>query len=78
MNMKTRFCKHEYVRVPEYEYTLADKTSLARLNGNLELVKCRKCNSKKWVYKKMGGKIIKIEEDNEDKSIPQVKFQFMV
>ena len=52
MNMKTRFCKHEYVRVQESEYTLADRTSLARLNGNLELVRCRKCGSKKWVYKK--------------------------
>ena len=60
MNMKTRFCKHEYVRVPVSEYTLADRTSLARLNGNLELVKCRKCNSKKWVYKKNRyGKSIK-------------------
>ena len=52
MNMKTRFCKHEYVRVSVSEYTLADKTSLARLNCNLELVKCRKCGNKKWVYKK--------------------------
>ena len=52
MNMKTRFCKHEYVKVQESEYTLADKTSLARLNNNLELVKCRKCGCRKWVYKK--------------------------
>ena len=52
MNMKTHFCKHEYVRVQESEYTLADRTALARLNGNLELVKCRKCGLKKWVYKK--------------------------
>ena len=52
MNMKTRFCKHEYARVQESEYTLADRTALARLNGNLELVKCRKCGSKKWIYKK--------------------------
>ena len=35
MNMKTRFCKHEYVRVQESEYTLADRTALAKLNSNL-------------------------------------------
>ena len=43
------------------------------------IVSCNKYNlSAQQFYKKMGGKIIKIEEDNEDKSIPQVKFQFMV
>ena len=43
------------------------------------IVSCNKYNlPAQQFYKKMGGKIIKIEEDNEDKSIPQVKFQFMV
>ena len=43
------------------------------------IVSCNKYNlPAQHFYKKMGGKIIKIEEDNEDKSIPQVKFQFMV
>ena len=42
------------------------------------IVSCNKYNlSAQQFYKKMGGKIIKIEEDNEDKSIPQVKFQFI-
>lgn len=41
------------------------------------IVSCNKYNlSAQQFYKKMGGKIIKIDEDNEDKSIPQVKFQF--
>ena len=29
-------------------------------------------------YEKMGGKIIHIDEDNEDKSIPQVKFLYRI
>ena len=29
-------------------------------------------------YEKMGGKIIHIDEDNEDKSIPQVKFLYKI
>ena len=42
------------------------------------IVSCNKYNlPAQHFYKKMGGKIIKIEEDNEDKSIPQVKFQFI-
>lgn len=56
MNMKNKFCKHEYERVQESDYTIADKTSLARLNSNLELVRCRKCGAKKWIYKQtLGG-----------------------
>ena len=42
------------------------------------IVSCNKYNvPAQQFYKKMGGKIIKIDEDNEDKSIPQVKFQFV-
>ncbi|MGG7163391.1 GNAT family N-acetyltransferase [Clostridium ihumii] len=42
------------------------------------IVSCNKYNfSAQQFYKKMGGKIIKIDEDNEDKSIPQVKFLFV-
>ena len=42
------------------------------------IVSCNKYNiSAQQFYKKMGGKIIKIDEDNKDKSIPQVKFQFI-
>lgn len=42
------------------------------------IVSCNKYNfSAQEFYKKMGGKIIKVDEDNEDKSIPQVKFQFV-
>ena len=43
------------------------------------IVSCNKYNlSAQQFYKKMGGKIIKVDEDNEDKSIPQVKFKFVV
>lgn len=42
------------------------------------IVSCNKYNfSAQQFYTKMGGKIIKIDENNEDKSIPQVKFQFV-
>lgn len=42
------------------------------------IVSCNKYNiPAQQFYKKMGGQIIKIDEDNEDKSIPQVKFQFI-
>lgn len=41
------------------------------------IVSCNKYNiSAQKFYKKMGGKIIRVDEDNEDRSIPQVKFQF--
>ncbi len=41
------------------------------------IVSCNKYNlPAKQFYSKMGGKIIKIDECNEDKSIPQVKFKF--
>ena len=42
------------------------------------IVSCNKYNiPAQQFYKKMGGQIIKIDEDNKDKSIPQVKFQFI-
>lgn len=42
------------------------------------IVSCNKYNiPAQQFYKKMGGQIIKIDEDNEDKSIPQVKFKFI-
>ena len=42
------------------------------------IVSCNKYNiPAQQFYKKMGGQIIKIDEDNEDKSIPQLKFQFI-
>ena len=42
------------------------------------IVSCNKYNIQaQQFYKKMGGQIIKIDEDNKDKSIPQVKFQFI-
>lgn len=42
------------------------------------IVSCNKYNlSAQQFYEKMGGKIIKVDEDNEDKSIPQVKFLFI-
>ncbi|MGL5380592.1 GNAT family N-acetyltransferase, partial [Clostridium sp.] len=41
------------------------------------IVSCNKYNiPSQEFYKKMGGKIIKIDEDNDDKSIPQVKFKY--
>ena len=41
------------------------------------IVSCNKYNlSAQSFYTKMGGKIIKVDDDNDDKSIPQVKFQF--
>ena len=42
------------------------------------IVSCNKYNfPAQQFYKKMGGTIIKVEKDNEDKSIPQVKFKFV-
>lgn len=42
------------------------------------IVSCNKYNlSAQQFYEKMGGKIINVDEDNEDKSIPQVKFLFV-
>jgi len=42
------------------------------------IVSCNKYNlSAHQFYVKMDGKIIKVDEDNEDKSIPQVKFLFI-
>lgn len=41
------------------------------------IVSCNKYNfPAQQFYAKMGGKIIKIDNDNEDKSIPQIKFLF--
>ena len=42
-------------------------------------ISCNKYNlNGQKFYKKMGGKIIHIDEDNADKSIPQVKFHYDV
>lgn len=42
------------------------------------IISCNKYNlSAQQFYEKIGGKIIKVDEDNEDKSIPQVKFLFI-
>lgn len=41
------------------------------------IVSCNKYNlPAQNFYKKMGGKIIRIDEDDKDRSIPQIKFQF--
>ena len=43
------------------------------------IVSCNKYNlPAQQFYKNMGGKIINVDEDNKDKSIPQVKFLFKV
>ncbi|HHD2752240.1 TPA: GNAT family N-acetyltransferase [Clostridium perfringens] len=43
------------------------------------IVSCNKYNfSGQQFYSKMGGTIIKIDENNVDKSIPQVKFLFQI
>ena len=49
-------------------------------NGYKEFfISCNKYNySAQKFYEKMGGKIIRIDEDNEDKSIPQVKFLYKI
>lgn len=40
---------------------------------------CNKYNNKaQEFYKKMGGKIIQIDDDNEDKSIPQIVFLYRI
>ena len=42
-------------------------------------VSCNKYNvSAQKFYEKMGGKIICVDEDNEDKSIPQVRFLYTI
>ena len=43
------------------------------------IVSCNKYNLKAQnFYAKMGGKIVHTDEDNEDKSLPQVKFLYKV
>lgn len=53
------------------------KKELENQGAKKFIVSCNKYNiSAQQFYKKMGGKIIKVDEDKEDKSIPQVKFYF--
>lgn len=41
------------------------------------IISCNKYNlPAQQFYEKMGGKVIKIDEDNDDRSIPQIKFLF--
>lgn len=42
-------------------------------------ISCNKYNlAARSFYEKMGGKIIHVDEDNEDKSIPQVKYLYKI
>ena len=49
-------------------------------NGfNEFFISCNKYNLNALeFYKKLGGKIIHIDEDNQDKSIPQIKFHYEI
>ncbi len=51
------------------------KEKLYKLNQKHFMIYCNKYNTKAHnFYKKMGCKIIEIEPDNPDKSLPQIKF----
>ncbi len=53
------------------------KNELKHQGATEFIVSCNKYNLlAQQFYTKMGGKIIKVDEDNEDKSIPQIKFLF--
>ena len=42
-------------------------------------IACNKYNTKaQEFYKKMGGEVICIDEDNEDKSVPQMRFLYKI
>ena len=59
-------------------FLLGKKT--IRKNGYSEFfISCNKYNQNAIeFYKKMGGKVIHIDEDNEDKSIAQIKFHYQI
>lgn len=53
------------------------KEELARQGADEFIVSCNKYNLKaQGFYEAMGGEIVKVEEDQVDKSVPQVKFIF--
>lgn len=57
-------------------FNLAKQNIKARGYKNF-IISCNKYNfNAQKFYTKMGGKIIKIDEDNEDKSLPQIKFEY--
>ncbi|OSB10015.1 GNAT family N-acetyltransferase [Paraclostridium bifermentans] len=55
------------------------KTELKNQGVTEFIVSCNKYNlSAQQFYTKIGGKIIKVDENNENKSTPQVKFEFCI
>lgn len=45
--------KHEWRIVPREQYTLKEKTSLAIMNPYMQLIECKNCKTRKWVYKNL-------------------------
>jgi ribosomal protein S18 acetylase RimI-like enzyme len=52
---------------------------LKKLGTNQFIISCNKYNHPaQGFYEKMGGKLVHIDEDNNDKSIPQVKYLYQI
>ena len=53
--------------------------SLRKMGTNQFIISCNKYNHPaQGFYEKMGGKLVHIDDDNEDKSIPQVKYLYQI
>lgn len=62
----------KFIKMLEY-------SRIQEIGANEFFISCNKYNiNGQKFYEKMGGKIIHIDEDNIDKSIPQVKFHYDV
>lgn len=51
MRLRFNTCKHEWQPVPLDKYTIKDKLSLGRMNPMMQLIECKHCKVRKWVYK---------------------------
>ena len=55
------------------------KNKIKQTGAKQFFVSCNKFNhNAQKFYEKMGGKIIHIDEDNEDKSLPQITFLYEI
>lgn len=53
MRLRFNTCKHEWQPVPLDKYTIKDRLSLGRMNPMLQLIECKHCKVRKWVYKNL-------------------------
>ena len=51
--MRFNKCHHEWQVVPEEKYTVKDRLSMGRLNPMMQLIECKHCKIRKWVYKNL-------------------------